>query len=344
MTARRVRQFSMGLMVAVLSTAPVQAATEASRRHSLLDPQEQISASFGTNESSVIRSMTVAQLQGLAAQKLNQDIVTRLFGPLPAWLQRIEVTGNFDLDGWRGLEVMTVQPLWRSAEQDKIVFTQLSLTNYRMFDRQRFAGNAGVGYRQLMLDDKLLLGGNLFYDHEFRRGHHRMGVGLEAKYGPLDFATNGYLGLNQRSLNDGSVERVPNGLDVELGTALPYLPWAKIYGKYYVWDHKLENKRVRGAQVSAEASLHRYLSVEGGARHDVGGNSEGFMMLRVKLNSETLPGLLDGAPLVADKPFATRDLHQAMLGKVRRENRIILERSRSLTAGSGLTVTVSRGH
>lgn len=344
MTTHKGRQLGLGLMLAVLGAVPVQAATDESRRHSLLDPQEQISASFGTNESSVIRSMTVAQLQGLAAQKLNQDIVTRLFGPLPAWLQRIEVTGNFDLDGWRGLEIMTVQPLWRAAEHDKVVFTQLSLTNYRMFDRQRFAGNAGIGYRQLVLDNKLMLGGNLFYDHEFLRGHHRMGVGLEAKYGPLDFSTNGYLGLNQRSLNDGSVERVPNGLDVELGTALPYLPWAKLYGKYYVWDHKLENKRVRGAQVSAEASLHRYLSVEGGARHDVGGNSEGFMMLRVKLNRETLPGLLDGAPLVADKTFATRDLHQAMLSKVRRENRIILERSRSLTAGSGLTVTVSRGH
>lgn len=344
MTGHRGGQVIFGCMLAWLSVA-AQAATDNPRDHLLKHPDtDAISQNFGTNDSSVIRSMTVAQLQGLAAQKLNQDIVTRLFGPLPPWLQRIEVTGNFDLDGWRGLEIMTVQPLWRGAAQDKIVFTQLSLTNYRMFDRQRFAGNAGIGYRQLLDGDRLLLGGNVFYDHEFLRGHHRLGVGLEAKYGPLDFTTNGYLGLNQRSLGDGSIERVPNGLDIELGTQLPYLPWAKIYGKYYVWDHKLEDKRVRGAQVSAEANLHRYLSVEGGARHDVGGKGEGFLMLRLKLNRETMPGLLEGAPLLAEQAFAARDLHQAMLGKVRRENRIILERSRSLTAGSGLTVTVSRGH
>ncbi len=344
MTGHRDRRTIIGFVLVLLSMAAPPAAS-AAREHPLQNPDtEQVSQSFGTNDSSTIRSLTVAQLQGLAAQKLNQDIITRLFGPLPQWLQRIEVTGNFDRDGWRGLEIMTVQPLWRNDSQNKIVFTQLSLTNYRMFDRQRFAGNAGLGYRQLALDNQLMLGGNLFYDYEFLRGHQRLGIGLEAKHGPLDFSTNGYLGLNQRSLGDGSIERVPNGLDVELGTQLPYLPWAKVYGKYYVWDHKLADKRVRGAQASAEANLHRYLSVEGGARHDVGGQTEGFLMLRLKLNRETLPGLLEGAPLLADKAFATRDLHQAMLGKVRRENRIILERSQSLTAGSGLTVTVSRGH
>lgn len=301
-----------------------------------------MSTSFGTNDDKAVRSVTVSQLQGLAAQKLNRDLVTRLLGPLPEWVQRTEVTGNFDLAGWRGLEVLTVQPLWQDEEKHNILFTQLSIVNYRMFDHQRFAGNAGLGYRHLMLDNKLLLGSNVFYDHEFLRGHHRAGVGAEIKYGPLDFTANGYLGLNQRSIDDGSVERVPNGADIELGTQVPYLPWAKLYGKYYVWDHKLDTTQVKGTQVAAEANLHRYLSVEGGARHDIGGKSEGFFMLRFKLNRDTLPGLLEGAPLLDNKVFVTRDLTKAMLSKVRRENRIILERSNPLQGKGGINVTVSR--
>ena len=299
-----------------------------------------MSSSFGTNDSRTLSSMTVSQLQGLAAQKLNHDFITKLFGPLPDWVQRIEVTGNFSLNGWRGLELMTVQPLWQGA--DSALFTQLSAINYRMFDRQRFATNAGLGYRQLLLDRKLLVGGNIFYDHEFLQGHHRMGIGAEVKYGPLDFSANGYFGLNERHTDDGSLERVPNGVDVELGTQVPYLPWAKAYAKYYAWDHKLDSTPVRGAQFSAEANLHRYLSVEGGARHDLSGHNEGFFMLRVRLNRDTMPGLLDGAPLIDERAFVPRDLGKQLLVKVRRENRIVLERSNPISTGTGLTVSVSR--
>ncbi len=305
-------------------------------------PEPGMSSSFGTNDGNTVRSVTVGQLENLAAQKLNQDLITKLIGPLPGWLQRVEVTGNFNLSNWRGLEVLTVQPLWQNTAHTSVLFTQLSAVNYRMFDRERFAANAGLGYRQLLLDNQLMVGGNIFYDHEFLRGHHRMGAGAEVKYGPLDFTANGYLGLNQRSASDGTVERVPNGVDVELGTQIPYLPWAKLYGKYYAWDHKLDSEPVRGAQLSTEASLHRYLSVEGGARHDIGGHNEGFFMLRVKLNRDTMPGLFDGAPLIDKHIFAPRDLSKQLLAKVRRENRIILERSRPFGGQNGVTVSVSR--
>jgi hypothetical protein len=298
--------------------------------------------SFGTNDSAAVRSLTVGQLQALAARKLNRDVITRLLGPLPAWLQRTEINGNFDLGGWRGLEITSVQPLWQAADQHSALFTQFGGVNYRMFDRQRFAGNIGLGYRQLVHAQKLMLGGNVFYDYEFVRGHQRLGIGAEAKTGPLDFTVNGYLGLNQRVGADGTVERVPNGLDIELGSQVPYLPWLKLYGKYYLWDHKLDTQPVRGAQLAVNATLHRALTVESGVRHDLGGRSEGFFMLRVTLNSSTLPGLLDGAPLVADTAFTPRDLSQTLLGKVRRENRILLERSNPVQGRRGLSVSVSR--
>lgn len=303
-----------------------------------------IGTSFGTSDSRTLQSLSVAQLQGLAAQKLNRDFISKFLGPLPAWVQRIEVTGNFDLDGWRGLEVMTVQPLWRAEDKRSVVFTQLSVTNYRMFDKHRFAGNAGMGYRTLALDGTMMLGVNAFYDYEFLQGHHRTGIGGEIKYGPLDFTANGYLGLNQRSVGGGSIERVPNGLDFELGSQVPYMPWARAYGKYYVWDHKLDDKPVHGTQLAAEASLHRHLSLESGARRDMGGRTEGFFMLRIKMNTNAPDGLFDGAPLLDNRLFAPRNLSRELLSKVRRENRIILERSNPMQGKSGVTVAVGRRH
>lgn len=301
-----------------------------------------ISNGFGTNDSDSVKSLTVAQLQALAERKLNKDYITKLIGPLPEWMQRIEVTGNFNLSGWRGLEVMTVQPLWQSEDRRQAVFTQLSVVNYRMFDRQRFAGNLGGGYRRLLFDDQMLVGGNLFYDYEFLRGHQRAGLGAEVKFGPMDFTANGYLGLNRRDTPDGGVERVPNGFDLEAGVQAPYLPWARMHGKYYAWDHQLDGRRVQGTQISGEANLHRYLSLEGGMRRDLGGRAEGFMMVHVRLNRDTTGNLFDGA-ILDDRMFARRDLSKLMLAKVRRENRIILDRSNPVQAQNGLTVTVSRG-
>ena len=346
------RRRSWCLLIAALSSIQISCWAYAARAETLPEipsrvsgaATPQISSSFGSNDSSMLTSLTVAQLQAVAEKKLNRDLVTKLIGPLPEWVRRIEVTGNFNLSGWRGLEALTVQPLWESDDKRQIFFTQLSVVNYRMFDQQRFAGNAGIGYRRLLFDDRMLVGGNSFFDYEFLRGHQRTGIGGELKFGPLDFTANGYVGLNQRSTSDGSVERVPNGFDLELGSQVPYLPWARVYGKYYVWDQRLDDgRRVRGAEVAAEANLQRYLSVEAGARQDIGGQPEGFMMLRVRLSRDTTPGLFDG-PVVDDKVFADRDLSKLMLGKVRRENRIILVRSSAVQGQGGVTVTVGRAH
>ena len=40
--------------------------------------------------------------------------------------------------------------------------------------------NFGIGYRNLINDDKLMLGANLFFDYSFDDAHQRNGVGIEA--------------------------------------------------------------------------------------------------------------------------------------------------------------------
>ena len=67
-----------------------------------------------------------------------------------------EVTGS----------ILVVKPL--TNDEDNILFTQASLF---FSDDSRETLNLGIGKRKLLIDDKLLIGANLFYDHEFEYYH-----------------------------------------------------------------------------------------------------------------------------------------------------------------------------
>ena len=74
--------------------------------------------------------------------------------------------------------VLVVRPLSDPSNITNTIFTQGSLY---FSDEGRKTLNLGLGDRFLTLDNKLLLGANIFYDHEFPYDHGRTSLGLEAK-------------------------------------------------------------------------------------------------------------------------------------------------------------------
>ena len=68
-----------------------------------------------------------------------------------------EVTGS----------VLVVKPLSVPSDNENIIFTQASLF---LSDDSRETINLGFGNRKLINDDTLLVGYNLFYDHELSSG------------------------------------------------------------------------------------------------------------------------------------------------------------------------------
>ena len=78
-----------------------------------------------------------------------------------------EVTGS----------ILVVKPLSDLNDNENILFTQGSLF---LSDNSRETLNLGIGKRKLLNDDTLLIGANLFYDHELDYDHQRASVGLEA--------------------------------------------------------------------------------------------------------------------------------------------------------------------
>jgi len=156
-------------------------------------------------------------------------------------------------------------PLYR--DEKNILFGNIK---YTPNDRSGWEINAGMGYRRLLWDEKLILGANAYYDRrktDWGTDHEQWGVGLEAMADiPLEsFAFD--LGLTARlnyyhplsdtkidglgtpyakyTLSDsgiifesGRVEEPMRGFDYELGMRIPYLSdyietWAYAGGYHY---------------------------------------------------------------------------------------------------------------
>lgn len=70
--------------------------------------------------------------------------------------------------------------------QTTVYFSQFSAQR----KEDRTIGNIGIGVRHNF--DEWLLGGNIFYDYDFTRGHRRLGLGTEAWTNYLKFSGNYY--------------------------------------------------------------------------------------------------------------------------------------------------------
>ena len=120
-----------------------------------------------------------------------------------------EVTGS----------ILVVKPLCDPNDNENIIFTQASLF---LSDDSRETINLGFGNRKLINDDTLLVGYNLFYDHEIEYDHQRASIGIEAISSAGSLRANQYYGLSGwKSGLDNVSEKALNGSDVELGMPLP---------------------------------------------------------------------------------------------------------------------------
>lgn len=105
--------------------------------------------------------------------------------------------------------------------QSTLLFSQFSVQR----KEDRTIGNVGIGVRQNVSD--WLLGGNVFYDYDFTRGHRRLGIGTEAWTDFLLFSGNYYHPLSDWKDSDDFdfyEERPARGWDVRTETWLPFYP------------------------------------------------------------------------------------------------------------------------
>ncbi len=256
----------------------------------------------------------------------------------PDYFKRVE----FEIELRENLKpewsVLTVQPLYQTPDKAQTIFTQLSQRRYEHLGTDRDVSNIGFGYRHLFADNTVLTGVNTFFDYEWKRAHRRGGIGAEVKWFGVDLTANSYFALSDKSgrgLAGDTQEEVLDGRDIELSAQLPYLPWARIHGRKYYWDSVANSEDIDGWSASLEADIQQNVRIEAGVTDDnFQENRETFAKLTFHIPfGGPRPTLLSSA-YVSDVAWQMRDMRNYTLDKVRRENKIIVERT-----GSGVVVT-----
>ncbi len=149
-----------------------------------------------------------------------------------------------------------------------------------VFNNGQGAGNAGLGFRCPIKDEKYLIGANAFYDIRQSKGllANQVGVGFEwlGKY--VDFRTNGYLPVGKKKDLDTKEFKTFSGtgvfikrklksalpcIEAEVGTPLPN-PFYFAIGGYYLFKQSESSLAVGnafGVKARAEVDIGRYVSL-----------------------------------------------------------------------------------
>jgi len=227
--------------------------------------------------------------------------------------------------------ILILAPLSNPSDVKNTFFTQGSV--YHLDNRTTV--NLGLGYRRLEMDNKLLLGVNAFYDHEFPYDHGRTSIGLEARTTVGEINFNHYMGqTGWRKDKNGFEAKALDGTDIELGVPLPYMNWAKIYGRGFIWEGVDGAADLKGNDVSlrAEIPLLPGLAIEAGHR-SYSGTTADEDFLKISYNLADMTKAKSSEPLFSQKAYSLDSMENKRYEKVRRENLIIKQKRKTGSFG-----------
>ena len=221
--------------------------------------------------------------------------------------------------------ILVVKPLSDMNDKENTTFTQGSIY---FSDDATETLNLGFGQRKLLDNENLILGANLFYDHELSSDHQRASFGVEAITSVGTLRANQYYGLSGWRAVEGVQEKALDGHDIEVGWPLPYLPWTKAYYRTFEWKGASGTSDLQGDEMSLEASLPFGLNVEVGKRSNDGTSEDReFVSLSWKCcykSDQQTFGL-------SEKAFNLTSVADQRYQKVRRQNLIVKQQNLSLT-------------
>ncbi|MFC1509594.1 inverse autotransporter beta domain-containing protein [Candidatus Omnitrophota bacterium] len=182
-------------------------------------------------------------------------------GETPEWLKRIDVGVDAGDDRKPTGYFETVQPLYQDYYKERTLFIHPRYS-YRDGDATY---NLGLGYRKLLENNSILLGGNTYFDFNDAHQHYRIGFGLETFINQIELRGNSYFGLSPvRLLNETDTtktyEEAADGFDCEIGLPLPHMNWVKLFagGEWYRY-HRFSDKT--GWNVRTEVKPFKFQTI-----------------------------------------------------------------------------------
>ena len=267
------------------------------------------------------------------AQDLKNDaaskITSNLNKSLSSGLGKIFPTAEVSLSSGKTQKVkgniLVVKPLSDMEDKENTTFTQGSIY---FSDDNTETLNLGLGQRKLLDNENLILGANLFYDHELSSDHQRASFGVEAITSVGSLRANQYYGLSGWKTVKGVREKALDGHDMEVGAPLPYLPWTKAYYRTFEWEGASGSSDLQGDEVSLEANLPFGLNVEVGKRsNDNSTKDREFVSLTWKCCYKSDQQTFG----ISDKAYSLTSVADQRFQKVRRQNLIVKQQDLALS-------------
>lgn len=290
--------------------------------------------------NSSVRAQTEAK--PVIASALNSFIPTlvrEISEDLPEWVRRTDFSIHFD-EGLKPLwSLETVQPLYATDTTKRHTF----FTHDRF---SRTAGdetlNLGIGYRYLSKDEKILFGLNSFFDMTFAHRHRRVGIGAEVLGQWYSVHGNYYESFSaDRFYTESSGTRVTeialDGWDAQGQIQLPFMPWAHATVSGYGWEG-VNAKDITGYRLSCLMNITSHIVFELG-RSDDNASENNFATMSVTLGRPERIEFTMIDDFFSSSFFSDRDLQKQTLAKVRRHNRIVIEKTRTTPDSGAGTVT-----
>jgi adhesin/invasin len=312
------------------SATPFAAAPDVSDASQLLAAGAQLAQSIAAGQSA--GSAAFNQAAGIGVNTAQSKIDSFMHNYLPTF----EMDMGFAENNKPAFGILGVVPLRESTDHTNALFSQLS--TFRTDDRTTV--NVGFGDRQLVDNDRVLLGLNAFYDYEFPYANQRSSVGMEVRTTVAELNANLYQGLSGWKIaSDGIAEKAMGGYDVEAGVALPYLPRVEAYEKHFQWNAFDGQPDITGNVLSLKGNLIPGLTLEVGRTYyssaaqaiDPDAN---FVSINLDI-VQLLEHSHASEPFLAEQAYSLDSMQGHLYDKVRREN-IIQKQS-----GRGFIISAS---
>ena len=209
--------------------------------------------------------------------------------------------------------VMSVTEIFKIYSDTGTIFNQTSLNTH---DNDTTI-NIGFGIRKLLNDNKILIGSNVFYDHQFDDGHKRAGAGAEAVSSIFDLRGNLYNAITQKiAIKDGA-ETALDGWDAQVDYHLPIKYDVNIFLNAFEFKSPTAGSTYKeyGNKFGANAKLGNF-QIEGGYQNDNQINDKYFGSIKYVVNF--------GEDNKSSTPSATSltDVSDKLYQPVKRENKI----------------------
>jgi hypothetical protein len=210
--------------------------------------------------------------------------------------------------------IMSVTEIFKIYSDTGTIFNQTSLNTHD--DDETI--NIGFGIRKLLNDNKVLIGSNVFYDHQFDDGHKRAGAGAEAISSIFDLRGNYYNAITQAITTKDGSETALDGWDAQVDFHLPIKYDVNIFLNAFKFESPTAGSTYEetGNKFGANAKLGNFL-IEGGYMNDNQENDSYFGNIKYVVNFGE-----DNQSSTPKSATSLTDVSDKLYQPVKRENKI----------------------